>query len=244
MLFFVGPFLCISFFFWKLCLVWTSLFSLFSPFTYTLSLFFTFFFFWIVPFVLSFLGVKKTVFLVCWSSKERKVPLCFLFLLVFSLLEKNCIIICFHLFLNFLFWTMSFFLFDFPWSPSQHVSFTMFSSPRYFLLSFILFPSVLSFLSPLVFSFLSPFSSLLFWTSFFGLFIIFMFLCVKHCAKKICIFLYCSKTLFFLSSLFHQKNSVFSVSFFVEPVFYIDLCSMFCLFLCLEKWFLILFHSF
>ena len=50
------------------------------------------------------------------------------------------------------------FLFDFSRSPSQHASFSKMSSlPLYFLLLFILFPSVLSFLSPLVFSFLSPF---------------------------------------------------------------------------------------
>ena len=86
--------------------------------------------------------------------------------------------------------------------------------------------------------------SLLFLTSFFFVFSLSLFLHAKHCAKKIYLFRLQQNSLF-LSSLFHQKSYVFSVSFFVEPFFYIDLCSMFfCLFLCLEKWFLILFHSF
>ena len=125
----------------------------------------------------------KTVFLPCWSSNESNVPLCFLFLLVFSSSKKK---------------TMQNKLFLPVFEPSlNHVFFcfifldilrNMFScakmsaSPFYVLLLFILFPSVLSlFLSLLVFSFRSPFSPSV---HFVGLFIISVFLHVKLCAKK------------------------------------------------------------
>ena len=81
----------------------------------------------------------------------------------------------------------------------------MSSFPLHFILLFILFPSVLSFLSPLVFSFLSPSFSLFklpFWVFWLSP----------------CFFVQQKKYLFrllprspFLSSLFHQKKTSFSL---------------------------------
>ena len=237
-LFTVGPFLCISFFFENS--VWfehrfSLLFKILS--FYILSLLHKkamfFFFFWIVPFVQSLFSRKK-LFLVCWSSKESNVPLWFLFLLVFLLSKKTCKISCFYLFLNLLFWTMSFFCLIFldlhrnmfPWQLFFFTSlFPPFVHPRSIC--------SLSFWSPLVFSFLSPFSP--FYFKLFGLFIIFMFLYVKHCAKKK-IFWYCSKTLFFcLLFPIEKQRFLCFFFFFVEPFFTLIYVPFFFVFFCVLK---------
>ena len=90
MLFSVGPFFCISVF--EKNSVWfehrLSPLLKISPFTY--SPFFTKK--QCVFLNCSFCAVsffRKKLFLICWSSKESNVPLCFLFLLVSSLLKKK-----------------------------------------------------------------------------------------------------------------------------------------------------------
>ena len=183
-----------------------------------------------VPFVLSsfFQKKKKNRFLFVGPPK-RVVFRCGLFL-VFSILKKMQ---------NKLFWLvfeLSFlnhvFLYNFSWSPSQRVSFAMFSLPLYFLLS-IIFPSVLSFLSPLVFL-----VSFIFYDYFTRLFWSFYYLYVSLC-KTLCQKMYVldgSKTIFFC--LFSIKKKLRFLCFlFCWAFFYIDSCSMFFLSLCLEKMF-------
>ena len=92
----------------------------------------------------------------------------------------------------------------------------MCSLPLYFLLSFILFPSVPSFLSPLVFFVSFTFSPFYFKLLFVVFYYLHVSLCKTLCQKK-CIFLDCSKTPFLCLLFSLKKNSVFSVSFFVDP---------------------------
>ena len=197
----VGHYQCISFFLENF--VW--FYHHFSPLLFS---------FWMLSLlrkfctVLSLFLVEKTVS-VRWSSKENNVPLCFLFLLVFfssrKKLAKYFVFTCF--------WTFFFepcrFLFDFSWSPSQHGSIAkMFSFPLYFLLSFILFPSVLSFFVSSCFLVSFTFLSLFHFKLPFFLFFIFMFHDVQHCAKKKRIFVDCSEA-FVFCVLFSIKKSVF-----------------------------------
>ena len=71
------------------------------------------------------------------------------------------------------------------------------------------------FVSPLVF--VVSFTCFFFFLKLpFFVFSLSLFLYAKHCAKKIYL-LRLQQNSLCLSSLFHQKNYVFSVSFFVEP---------------------------
>ena len=121
-----------------------------------------------------------------------------------KLCRKNFMFFClsvpfsFRVFLSSVFHVV--FLFDFSRSSSQHASL-----PLYFLLLFILFPSDLSFLSPLVFSFLSP-SFSLFKLPFLGLLDIFMFLEVKLFVQQKKYLSWLLPRSPFQSSIFHQKK--------------------------------------
>ena len=121
------------------------------------------------------------------------------------------------------------FLFDFSRSPSQHASlFEVSSLPLYFLFLFILFPSVLIFVSScfLVSFTFSPFLNFLF-------FVFSVSLCF-FMSNSLCenIFLNFCETLF----LSPQKKTSFSLFTFLLGFFF----SMFGLFLCREKWSLVL----
>ena len=119
-----------------------------------------------------------------------------------------------------LFWLLSYSFICFFMSSSKMTSF-----PLHFLLLFILFPPVLSLFCLFLFSRFVHLS-LPFKLHFVGIFIISVFLHVKLCAKK-CIFLDCSKTLFLLSSLFHQNLS-FLCFLFLLGLSQTNIFSMFC----------------
>ena len=130
------------------------------------------------------------------------------------------------------FWTFFFeqcrFLFDFldllrSMFPLQK----MFSLPLYFLLSFILFPSVLVFCLLLFSRFFHLFHPFMLNFLFFGLFVISVSSCKTLCQKK-CIFSDCNKTLFFCLLFFIMKKC-FLCFLFCWAYFYIDLCFIFSL---------------
>ena len=111
----------------------------------------------------------------------------------------------------------------------------MSSLPLYFLFLFILFPAVLSFLSPLVFSLLSPI--LLFKTSFFLVFLLSLCFFMSNSLWKNIFLNFCETIFFFFSP---QKTSF---SLFPFLLVFFTCFSMFGLFLCLEKWFLVFYIS-
>ena len=150
-------------------------------------------------------------------------------LLVFELSFLNHVVFCF-MFLD-LFRNM------FPLQCVLYLFISSFRSSSFHLFSLFclfLFSRFFHLFLPLILNFL-----------FFGLSIIFMFLCVKHCAQKKMYLFRLQQNSLFLSSHFLKKNSVFSVSFFVEPFFtLIYVPCFFCFFPCLENGFSFCFTQF
>ena len=170
------------------------------------------------------------MFLVCWSSKESNVPLWFLFL-VFSLLKQNLQNKFFYLFLNLLFWTMSFFLLFFflisfaTWFLCKNVFFTSSCPP------FIHPHSICSlFFCLLLFSrFLHIFLPFILNFFFWSFYYLYVSLC-NTVPKKCVTFWDCSKT-FFFCPLFSIEKTPFSLFPFLLSLFlHWFMFHVFCLF--------------
>ena len=167
----------------------------------------------------------------------------FSFFLLFVLLKRNLqnklfLPVFEPSFLNHVFFCFIFLISFATWSLQK-----MSVSPFYVLLLFILFPSALSFLSPLVFSFLSPFSPFYFKLPFLSFYYLYVSLCKTLC-QIFFILLDCSKTLFFCL-LFSIKKLRFLCFLFLLGFFlHWFMFQVFFVFFCvLKKWLLILFHS-
>ena len=193
-----------------------------SPFTCSLSSSQkkqSFFFFeWFLLYC-PFFFFKKKCFLLVGPPKRVMFLLCFSLVLLFSK-KKTCKISCCYQFLNLLFLNHVVFCFMFldrfrNMFPLQCVLYLFISSFRsssfhlFSLFCLLLFSRFFHLFLPIILNFL-----------FFGLSIIFMFLCVKHCAKKMYLFRLQQHSLF-LSSHFRKKKKLRFLCFLFCRAFFL-----------------------